>query len=283
MNLEEIKKRLRTPQKVVKEQAHQAAVAESRRQAAQRPKTWLDYLPVIALGVTVGVLLLSLVFVLASKNKAENIPSALDPENLKGLSVEQDFNPSTGVRYVQVREGRDRSATVAGLGTTIPILSRFNLNTLNQGNFETIGAAPWALTLNISSNIDDPDILPYLLNRDDMIKAFINRPDAANLLNDPIELKLFVEDKAAMDEFFQDETVRRVLQDEKLLNTFAGSRFMAFLLISKSGKYYRDHPQEAAQIINSNHYLVEMKQNPLVRAAVEKNTYLKKIAPILLK
>lgn len=283
MNLEEIKKRLRTPQKVVKEQAHQAAVAESRRQAAAKPKTWLDYLPMAAMIITIAVLLLSLIFIMASKNKAENIPASLDPENLKGLSVDRDFNPSTGVRYVQVREGQDRSVNVTTLGTTIPIISRYNLNTLNQGNFQTIGAAPWALTLNISSNLDDPDILPYLLNRDDMITAFINRPDAANLLNDPIELKLFVEDQAAMDEFFQDGTVRRVLSDEKLLKTIAGSRFMAFLLISKSGKYYRSHPQEAAQIINSNKYLLEMKNNPAVRRAVQNNTYLKKIAPILLK
>lgn len=283
MNLEEIKKRLRTPQKVVKEQARQAELAENRRKEAARPKTWLDFLPLIAMGITIGVLFLSLIFVMASKNKAENIPASLDPENVQGLSVQKDFNPSSGVRYVQVSEGQDRSATVIGLGTTIPIISRFNLQTLNQGNLETIGAAPWALTLNIGSNVDDPDILPYLLNRDDMIKAFITRPDAANLLNDPIELKLFVEDQAAMDEFFQDGTVRRVLSDEKLLNTIANSRFMAFLLISKSGKYYRDHPQEAAQIINSNHYLVEMKKNPLVRKAVQQNTYLKKIAPILLK
>lgn len=283
MNLEEIKKRLRTPQKVVKEQAHQAAVAESRRKAAQRPKTWLDYMPLIAMGITIGVLFLSLIFVWASKNKAENIPAALDPANLKGLSVAKDFNPSTGVRYVQIQQGQDRSASVIGLGTTIPILSRYNLNTFNTGNFKTIGAAPWALTLNIASNVDDPEILPYLLNRDDMIKSFLARPDVANLLNDPIELKLFVEDQAAMDEFFQDETVKRVLADEKLLNTIAGSRFMAFLLISKSAKYYRDHPQEAAKIINSNHYLVEMKNNPFVRRAVQQNTYLKKISSVLLK
>ncbi len=283
MNLEEIKKRLRTPQKLVKEQARQAAAEESRRKAAAQPKTWLDYLPMAAMIITIGVLFLSLIFIMASKNKAENIPASLDPDNLKGLVVDKEFNPSTGVRYVQVREGQDRSVNVTTLGTTIPIISRFNLNTINQGNLETIGAAPWALTSNIAANVDDPDILPYLLNRDEMIKAFIERPDAANLLNDPIELRLFVEDQAAMDEFFQDETVRRVLSDEKLLKTIAGSRFMAFLLISKSGKYYRDHPQEAAKIINSNAYLREMKNNPAVRRAVQNNTYLKKIAPILLK
>ena len=86
-----------------------------------------------------------------------------------------------------------------------------------------------------------------------------------------------------MDEFFQNETVRRVLGDEKLLTAISKSRFMGFLMVSKSGQYYRQNPQVAAKIINQNKYLSEMKKNPAVRRAVAENPYLKKIAPILLK
>lgn len=283
MDIEEIKKRLRTPQKVVREQARQAEVAKAQAIKAAQPKTWADKMPAIALAVTLVALVVSLLFIFSAKNKAENIPSSLDPSNLKGLSVDRDFNPSTGVRYVQIQEGQDRSVNVTSLGTTIPVISRYNFRTMNETNFQTIGAAPWALTSNIESNAEDPDMVAFLLGKDDMIKAFTSRPDAANLLNDPEELRLFVEDNAAMDEFFQNETVRRVLEDEKLLKAINKSRFMGFLMVSKSGQYYRQNPQAAAKIINQNKYLSELKKNPIVRRAVLENQYLKKIAPVLLK
>ena len=283
MDIEEIKKRLRTPQKVVREQARQAEVAKAQAIKAAQPKTWADKMPAIALAVTLVALVVSLLFIFSAKNKVENIPSSLDPSNLKGLSVDRDFNPSTGVRYVQIQEGQDRSVNVTSLGTTIPVISRYNFRTMNETNFQTIGAAPWALTSNIESNAEDPDMVAFLLGKDDMIKAFTSRPDAANLLNDPEELRLFVEDNAAMDEFFQNETVRRVLEDEKLLKAVNKSRFMGFLMVSKSGQYYRQNPQAAVKIINQNKYLSELKKNPIVRRAVLENQYLKKIAPVLLK
>jgi len=283
MDIEEIKKRLRTPQKVVREQARQAEAAKAQAIKAAPPKTWADKMPAVALGVTLAALVISLLFILSAKNKAENIPSSLDPANLKGLSVDREFNPSTGVRYVQIQEGQDRSVNVTSLGTTIPVISRYNFQTMNDSNYQTIGAAPWALTSNIESNAGDPEMVAFLLGKGAMIKAFTTRPDAANLLNDPEELRLFVEDTAAMDEFFQNETVRRVLGDEKLLTAISKSSFMGFLMVSKSGQYYRQNPQVAAKIINQNKYLSEMKKNPAVRRAVAGNPYLKKIAPILLK
>lgn len=283
MDIEEIKKRLRTPQKVVREQARQAEAAKAQAIKAAQPKTWADKMPAVALGVTLAALVISLLFILSAKNKAENIPSSLDPANLKGLSVDREFNPSIGVRYVQIQEGQDRSVNVTSLGTTIPVISRYNFQTMNDSNYQTIGAAPWALTSNIESNAGDPEMVAFLLGKGAMIKAFTTRPDAANLLNDPEELRLFVEDTAAMDEFFQNETVRRVLGDEKLLTAISKSRFMGFLMVSKSGQYYRQNPQVAAKIINQNKYLSEMKKNPAVRRAVAGNPYLKKIAPILLK
>ena len=54
MNIEEIKKRLRTPQKVVREQARQAEAAKAQAIKAAQPKTWADKMPAVALGVTLA-------------------------------------------------------------------------------------------------------------------------------------------------------------------------------------------------------------------------------------
>lgn len=283
MNLEEIKKRLRTPQKTIQEQSRQSAAVKTRNQQAQGARSWLNFMPMIALVVTIVALFVSIIFILVSKFRADDIAASLDPSLVKGLSIDKEFKPSTGVRYVEIQEGRDRSVNVTTLGTTIPVISRFNLKTLNSGNYNTIGAAPWALTSNIAANLDSPDVIAYLLARKEMIEAFMARPDVSNLLNDPIELKLFVEDKAAMDEFFQDETVRRVFADKELLRVFSASPFMRYMLDSRSGRYYRSHPQEAAKIINSNEYLRELKKNMPLRQAMLNNAYLKKAVPILFK
>ena len=196
--------------------------------------------------------------------------------------AEAEFNPNTGVTYVQVQEGQDRNVAVSNLGSTLPIISRFNYKAFTPKNYEIIGAAPWALTTNFASNLTDPDLMRYLLSNDTMIQAFLNRNDVAPLLEDPQLLLAFSEDKNAMEEFFESDTIKSVLADEKMVRSVAGSRFMSYLLISKAVKYFRDRPQEAARIIAANPYLKELQQNPHVRVAVLENPYLKKIAPVLL-
>jgi hypothetical protein len=221
---------------------------------------------------------------ISAKNRAENLTSALDPKKVEGLTVaDKEFNPSTGVTYIHIQEGQDRNVSVSNLGSTLPIISRFNYKTFTPKNFEIIGAAPWALTTNFSSNIADPELIRYLLGNDKMIQAFLARPDVAPLLEDPQLLLAFAKDEATLKEFFESETVQAVLQNERMLRTVAGSRFMSHLLISKAVKYFRDRPQEALQIIRANPYLENVRQNPHVHVAVAENPYLKKIATVLLE
>ncbi|MBR4592447.1 MAG: hypothetical protein IKO35_04485, partial [Elusimicrobiaceae bacterium] len=197
--------------------------------------------------------------------------------------AEEEFNPNSGVTYVQVQEGQDRNVAVSNLGSTLPIISRFNFETLTDKNYEVIGAAPWALTTNFSSNLSDPELMQYLLSNDKMIQAFLARPDVAPLLEDPQMLLAFTEDQSTMQAFFTDATVQAVLSDEKMVRAVAGSRFMSYLLISKAVKYFRDRPQEAAAIIRGNAYLESLRKNPNVQVAVRENPYLKTIASVLLE
>ena len=95
-------------------------------------------------------------------------------------------------------------------------------------------------------------------------------------------LAAFTKDQAAMEEFFDSDTVRAILADELLVRTIAGSRFMSHLLISPSGKYFRQHPKEAAQLITESPYLRELRDNKGIQTAVKENPYLKDIAPVLL-
>lgn len=251
------------------------------KKSFSRGEMGLDVL--VALGVG-ALVLLTLLFWLVSKHRAENLTSALDPKQLQGLRVSgREFNPNTGVTYIQIQEGQDRNVAVSNLGSTLPIISRFNLKTLTDKNYEVIGAAPWALTTNFESNLSDPELMQYLLSNDKMIKAFLSREDVEPLLADPQMLLAFTEDTAAMQDFFEDETVKAVLADEKMVRTVAGSRFMSHLLTSRAVKYFRDHPEEAAAVIRSNPYLAQAQRNPNVQIAVKENPYLKQIASILLR
>lgn len=282
MKKEELMKLLRNPAKYRK--AGKAANAAAPEQAAvQAAKKTQDALMTVVGLCVVALVLITLVVILSAKKRADNLTAALDPEQLKGLAVaEAEFNPNTGVTYVQVQEGQDRNVAVSNLGSTLPIISRFNYKAFTPKNYEIVGAAPWALTTNFSSNLADPDLMRYLLANDTMIGAFLSRNDVAPLLEDPQLLLSFTEDKNAMDDFFESDTVKSVLADEKMVRAVAGSRFMSYLLISKAVKYFRDRPQEAARIIAANPYLKELQQNPHVRVAVLENTYLKKIAPVIL-
>lgn len=286
MKTEEIIKRLRNPQayqqatpKAQAQQAQEKAVQE--HAAAEKKKH--DVILLSVAGLVALLLLITGGISFFAKTRAENLVAALDPDKVKGLHSEAEFNPDTGVTYMQLQEGQDRNVAVAELGSTLPIISRFNFKSFTPRELEVIGSAPWALTTNFSSNMEDPELMRYLLSKDEVAKAFIAREDVAPLLEDPQLLAAFTEDKAAMEEFFNSDIVKKVFASEQMVRAVAGSRFMSHLLISKSIKYYRDHPQEAAKIIAENPFLRQLHDNPAVQAAIKENAYLKKIAPILLE
>ncbi len=257
-----------------------ASPAPAQEKPARKPG---DKMVLIAVWGVLGLVLVSLLIVMSAQRRAENIPSALDQSLVKGLAVDRVFTPNTGKRYVQISEGMERNVSVQESGSTLPVISRYNFKALTKQNYEVIGAAPWALSINIDSNKNDAELLRYLFNQDDMIKSFLARQEVAPLLSDPKALAQVAADEQAVKAFFASDAVAQVLNDPALFEAFTGSRFMAYLLISKSGKYYRDHPQEAAKIIQASPTLRALKQSAAVRKAVSENTYLKKIAPTLLK
>lgn len=285
MKTEEIIKRLRNPQQYRQTKPGNKpteTAAQETKTAVPAASRKMGMEMIVGCGVIV-LFFVTLFFWVMSKNRAENLTAALDPDQVKGLVLsEAEFNPNTGVTYVEVREGQDRNVAVSNLGSTLPIISRFNFKTLTDKNYEIIGAAPWALTTNFDSNMSDPEIIGYLLANDTMIQAFITRPDVEPLLNDPQLLRAFVEDQAAMQEFFASDTVQQVLANTQMVRTVLGSRFASYLLISKSGKYWRNHAQEAAQIINQTPSLAALRDNVGVITAVKENPYLKQHAAVLL-
>lgn len=236
-----------------------------------------------AVGGVLALLLVTVLIISFSKNRAENIAAALDPSVLKGLAVDAEYNPATGRRYVQVSEGADRNVLVTELGTTLPVISRYNYRAQTPKRYEIIGEAPYALTINVSSNINDPDLLRYLFNQQPVIKKFLQRPDVAPYLSDPAALAALAADQVKVNAFFADDTVKQVLSSPEVIAALSGSRLFSYLLISQSVKYYRDHPAEAARLINANPALAALKQNASVRKAVMENPYLKDIAATLLR
>ena len=240
MKKEELMKLLRNPAKYRKEkqQAKQAASPQAVADRAARKKQ-----DRVLLGIGIGVVVLvfaTVMVILSAQNRAENLTAALDPEQVKGLFVEEtEFDPSAGsVTYVQVREGQDRNVAVSNLGSTLPIISRFNYRAFTPTNYEIIGAAPWALTTNFASNMSDPDLMRYLLSNDTMIKAFLAREDVAPLLEDPQLLLAFTKDNTAMQEFFDSDTVKGVLANEKMLRSVAGSRHFPLVRFSVLFVYF---------------------------------------------
>lgn len=281
MKTEDILKRLRATGKAAQEMAQKAGQFAD-QQSTQKVSNSKDVVLFSVLGFIVLLLLISALAVLRVKNKAENLAAILSTETLQGLHWDSEFDPNKGVTYVQIQEGQDRNVAVTNLGTTLPVISRFNFKSFTPDTFYTIGAAPWALTRNFSVNLGDVELIRFLLSKDDLAKAFLDRNDVSVLVQDPQMLAAFTKDQAAMAEFFDSETVQGVLANELLTRTVAGSRFMSYLLISPSGKYFRQHPQEAAQLIWESPYLRELRDNKGVQAALKENPYLKDIASILL-
>ncbi len=285
MKTEEIIDRLRNPQKYNKMPPTLQKQPQQEMQSVRHPVRE-GISTVLALGVTagvVGVAAIVLFVMLGAKNRAENLTEALDPQQVQGLSYQTDFDPSKNVTYVQIYEGQDRNVAVDQLGTTLPIISRYNYQAITPKNYGVIGAAPWALTSNFEANLHDPEMIRYLLNRKEVGEAFIQRPDVAPLLSDPQLLAAFAQDQHKLQEFFESDVVKQVLANEAMVQVVAGSLFMSHLLTSKALKYYRNHPQEAAALIHTVPALAALAQNPGVRKAAETNFYLKKIAPQLLK
>lgn len=277
---------LRNPQKFQKraERKQQAEKVKQERAEKAAAKAASEKMMLIA-GIVVSVMVVSsLIFVLSAQKRVQNLSASLDPAVLKGLAVDKTFNPNTGVKYIQVSEGADRSVSnVVEYGSTLPVISRFNYKALPPKSFKVIGAAPYALSINVSSNLSDPALLHYLFNQQDVIDEFLKRKDVAPLLEDPKALAAVAANTQQLQNFFGDQTVQKVLADPKLLHALAGSRLFSYLLISKSVKYYREHPSLAAGLINASPVLSELKKNPNVRKEVSENTYLKKIAVELLK
>ncbi|MBO5911070.1 MAG: hypothetical protein J6Q05_02620 [Elusimicrobiaceae bacterium] len=282
MKTEEIIERLRNPQKYNK----QAVAQEKKEQAAQEVRTQKHtFLNMLAFGITAGVLVIAAIVwlvTLNAKNRAEDLSTALDPKAVQGLVSNTEFNPNQGVTYIQIYEGQDRNVAVDELGTTLPIINRFNYQAITPKNYGIIGMAPWALTENFAANLNDVDIIHYLLNRKEVAEAFTGRNDVAPLLEDPQLLAAFTQDTAKLNEFFESDVVKQVLANPALVRKIGGSRFMSYLLTSKAIKYYREHPQEAVKVINASPALSALRQNPGVRQTVSENYYLKGIASQLL-
>lgn len=286
MDTERLMALLRNPQKV-KNQAQRKEKAEKVKQeraARAAAKAASNKTLTICAGILVALLVVSMVFVLSSKNRAENISNSLDPNVLKGLVVNKTFNPNKEVRYEFVSAGQDRSVSnVTQYGSTLPVISRYNFKSLNKDSYTLIGEAPYALSINVTSNANDPELLRYLFNIDFVAKGFLNRPEVAALLADPKAVAALVAERKKINAFLQTEAAQMVLADPKLLNALAQSRLFSRILISPALKYYRDNPALAAKMINSNPDLAALKKNPHVRQAVAANNYLKKNSSILLK
>ena len=289
----EIIRRLRQPAAATQMQTSQTGqeepvVSQAKKRKEKKVLGGLVYkkdLPLVVIGVVCfSLVFITLIVFLTAKNKAEDLRIALDPAQLEGLKVEtNEFKPNTGVTYIQVQEGQDRNVTnLSNAGTSLPIISRFNLKTFTPSSYKIIGAAPWAITSNFAANINDPVLMRKLLDNEDMIQAFLARADVAPLLEDPQLLIAFAKDEKELADFFGEDTVQQILTNEQMLRNFAGSRFMGHLLISPSGKYLRAHPQEALAVINASPTLSALRSNPGVRKAVGENPKLGPLASTLL-
>ena len=281
MKTEDIIKKLRKPENVVPTATEETAPQEVAVRAAKE-KEKIDLLFLIIGLAVLGIFFITTLWAMWANRRASDLTTALDPARVRGLQYEEEFNPGKVATVINIREGQDRSVGGAGLGSTLPIMSRFNHKSFTEKMYETIGSAPWALTENFASNISDPGLMRYLLSNDTLANAFKARPDVAPLLEDPQLLAAFAQDVEGTKDFFDSETVKNVFANEQMVRAVAASRFMSHLLVSPSLLYFRRNPQEAVAIIEQNPYLKELRQNPGVQAAVRENPYLKTLADTLL-
>lgn len=281
MKTEDIIKKLRRPKKAAAAGEPQALPQEVAVRATKE-KEKIDMLFLIIGLVVLGIFVVTTLWAMWANRRASDLTPSLDPARVRGLQYEEEFNPGKVATIINIREGQDRSVGGAGLGSTLPIMSRFNHKSFTEKMYETIGSAPWALTENFASNISDPGLMRYLLSNDTLAKAFKARPDVAPLLEDPQLLAAFAQDVEGTKEFFDSETVKNVFANEQMVRAVAASRFMSHLLVSPALVYFRRNPQEAVALIEQNPYLKELRQNPGVQTAVRENPYLSKMADTLL-
>ena len=282
MKTEEIIDRLRHPHKYRTKSADASKASTGKQQASNNSSQLLSWIAPALFACVLVIIFVTWLFVLHAKNKADNLTEALEPSQVEGLMYDAEFNPSKDVTYVQITEGSDRNVSVDTLGTTLPIISRYNYQAITPNNYKIIGMAPWALTENFAANLQDPELIQYLLNRPEVGEAFVAHADVAPLLEDPKLLTALAQDETTLNEFFSSQTIAQMLEDEKMVRAIAGSRFMSYLLISKAVKFYRDNPQQAVKLINASPTLRTLRRNPGIRQAVEENRYLKPIAKQLL-
>ncbi len=283
MKTEEIIERLRHPQKYISTPSKQPLATDTPQpQSAGKKSTQLSgwLVPILLLGI-LAILCITWLATLNVKKRADNLSENLDPQQVEGLTYNADFNPNN-ITYIQIMEGADRNVAVDTLGTTLPIISRFNYQAITPENYQIIGLAPWALTENFAANLEDPALIQYLLNRPEVGQAFISRTDVSPLLEDPQLLAALAQDNKTLEDFFNSDVVQKILANEQMVRVVGASRLMSLLLISKAVKYYRDRPQEAVKLIEDNPALNALRQNPGIRQAVEENRYLKPIAAQLL-
>lgn len=283
--LKKIMERLRNPQKFQPTSTRSTASVAKTEQTSQPARQENSRLIKIVAAGVFALVVVSLLVIFSAQRKSENITAFLEPKVLKGLSVNEAFSPRKGKRYVQVSEGQERNVSVTGDGASfsLPVVSRFNYKALNSDNYKVIGAAPWALSINVTSNLEDPGLLRYLFNQDATIQGFVQRKDVAAYLNDPAELAKLAGNEKVLRAFFAEEAVQKTLSSENAFKALVGSRLFGTLLISKSVKYYRDHPQEAAKLINASPTLAALKKSPIIQQTVKENVYLKNISDTLLK
>ena len=287
MNQEELMERLRNPKKFQKQvQNIQTGTQNETQQQIVSKKKQAERLPLIVLGGVFGLVLISLLFILSAQHRAENVSRALDPAALKGLVVDRTFSPKGERRVLQISEGAERNVTLTAgnyASFSLPVISRYNFRALTEENYKTIGKAPFALSINVEANLADAELLHYLFNQQKMIDEFLQRPDVAPLLTDEKALAQAAADEKKLQSFFAQDMVQKVLASESVLLALTGSRLFSYLLVSKAVKYYRNNPDQAVKLIQASPTLQALKNNPNVRKAVQENTYLKKIAPTLLK
>lgn len=277
--------RLRNPQQSQATKTTKAASATPTEDTSRPVQKQNNFTIKMIGGIVFTLVILSLIFIFSAQHKAVNIAASLEPKVLKGLEVNQDFSPNKEKRYVQISEGQERNVTVTGKGaaSTLPVISRFNYKALTPQQYQLIGAAPWNLSINVTSNLDDSGLLRYLFNQEKTIEGFVSRPDVEPYLQDPVALAKLATNEKALKSFFAEEAVQNTLKSEKVFKALVGSRLFGTLLISKSVKFYRDHPQEAAKLINASPTLSALKRSPMIQQAVKENVYLKNISDTLLK
>ena len=106
MKTEDIVKKLRHSDKETS--AQQAASSKEQGARSAQQEEGLDKaLLIIGLAI-LFILFITALIAMHSNRRASDITSSLDPERVRGLQIEQEFNPHRGTTVINVQEGQDR-------------------------------------------------------------------------------------------------------------------------------------------------------------------------------